>query len=96
MSAKYTSSQLSIQYRIAMAGPLASRLPGGLTEFGYSFLTSCTKVLPNVKTNIRSIEGGRDSHDFASPVDDCRRLIVQRLVQALVVVKCKIATQAVD
>ncbi len=36
------------------------------------------KVFPNVKTSIRSIAGGHDSHDFALPVDDCRRLIVQR------------------
>jgi hypothetical protein len=26
-----------------MTGPIASRLPASLTEFGYSFLTSCTK-----------------------------------------------------
>jgi hypothetical protein len=40
---EYTSSQLSVQYRIAMDSLLAGRLAAGLTEFGYSFLTSCTE-----------------------------------------------------
>jgi hypothetical protein len=54
------------------------------------------EVLPHVKTTRRSIEGGRCGHGFAVPVDACRRLIVQRLVRALVIVKRKIAPQAVD
>ena len=54
------------------------------------------EVLPNVKTNSWSIEGGRGCHSFALPVDYYRRLIVQRLMQTLVVVKLKIATQAVN
>jgi hypothetical protein len=66
-----------------------------LTPFA-ARLSCMTKVLPNVKTTSRSIEGGRRCHSFAMPVDCCRRSIVQRLMQALVVVKRKIATQAGD
>ena len=59
-------------------------------------LPSVSEVLPNVKTTRWSIEGGCCCHGFAVPVDACRRLIVQRLVQALVIIKRKIAPQAVD
>jgi hypothetical protein len=59
-------------------------------------LLNMSKILPNVKTTSRSIQDGRCCHGVAVPVDDCRRSIIQRLMQALMVVQRKIATQAVD
>ena len=68
----------------------------GLSRSAFGQEVGLLEVLPNVKTNSWSIEGGRGCHSFALPVDYYRRLIVQRLMQTLVVVKLNIATQAVN
>jgi hypothetical protein len=56
---------------------------------------SLVKVLPRVKTNNPSSEGDDRCSLWSLPVDCCRRLIGQRLMAPLAVVKLKVTRQAV-